>query len=66
MTMKDISEAKDPALRNSMAAMRRAASQARKIAIQTNTAIVVRRYGKVVRITADELRREQKNADESR
>ncbi len=56
MARKDISEAKDPAMRGSLAAMRRAAALAREIAIQTNTAIVVFRDGKVVRISATELR----------
>ena len=39
-----------------MAAMRRAAALARKTAIQTDTAIVVVRDGKVVRSPAAELR----------
>jgi imidazolonepropionase-like amidohydrolase len=55
---RDISEAKDPDLRNSLAAMQRAAQMARKIAIQTNTGIVVVSDGKIVRITAEELRAE--------
>jgi hypothetical protein len=42
--------------------MRRAAELARQIAIQTNTAIVVVRDGKPVRITAEELRAAQKPA----
>ena len=56
MSRADISEAKNPDLRSSMAAMRRAAALARKTAIQTDTAIVVVRDGKVVRIPAAELR----------
>ena len=52
----DLSEAKDPVLRGSMAAMKRAAALAREIAIQTDTGIVVVRDGKVVRISAAELR----------
>jgi hypothetical protein len=52
----DLSEAKDPVLRGSMAAMRRAAALARKIAIQTDTGIVVVRDGKLVRIPAAQLR----------
>lgn len=64
MTTKDISQAKDPAMRGSMDAMRRAARQARQTAIQTDTAIVTRRNGQVVRVTADELRREQMEANE--
>ena len=52
----DLSEAKDPVLRGSMAAMKRAAALAREIAIQTDTGIVVVRDGKLVRISAAELR----------
>ena len=60
MTQQDLSKAKNPDLRNSLAAMRRAAEMARSIAIQTNTEIVMVRDGKVVRITAEELRRERR------
>jgi mRNA degradation ribonuclease J1/J2 len=56
MSRPDISQAKNPDLRGSMAAMRRAAALARKTAIQTDTAIVQVRDGKVVRIPAAELR----------
>ena len=56
MSRPDISEAKNPDLRGSMAAMRRAAALARKTAIQTDTAIVQVRDGKVVRIPAAQLR----------
>jgi sensor histidine kinase regulating citrate/malate metabolism len=52
----DLSKAKNPDIRNSLAAMERAAAEARKIAIQTNTAIVVVGDGKTVRITAEQLR----------
>lgn len=43
--------------------MLRAAELARQTAIQTDTAIVVVRNGKPVRITAEELRKGQKRAD---
>lgn len=56
MRSSDLSEAKDPVLRGSMAAMKRAAALARKIAIQTDTGIVIVRDGKVVRITGAQLR----------
>ena len=56
MRSSDLSEAKDPVLRGSMAAMKRAAVLARKTAIQTNTGIIVVRDGKPVRISAAELR----------
>ncbi|MBV6388515.1 MAG: hypothetical protein JNIBNLAF_00108 [Nitrosomonas europaea] len=57
-TPKDISQAKNPDLRASLAAMQRAAESAKQIAIQTNTAIVVVRDGTRIRITAEQLRRE--------
>jgi hypothetical protein len=52
----DLSKASNPDLRNSLAAMRRAAATARKIAIQTDTGIVVVRGGKPVHISAARLR----------
>jgi hypothetical protein len=60
MTQEDLSQAKNPDLRASLAAMRRAAKMARTTAIQTNTEIVIVRDGKLVRITAEELRKEQR------
>jgi hypothetical protein len=65
MKTKDISQAKDQDLRTSMAAMQRAAESARKTAIQTDTAIVVKRDGKLVRISAQELRKTTASAQES-
>jgi hypothetical protein len=56
MNGKDISQAKDPLLRASFDALRRAAAMARQIAIQTGTELVISRDGKVVRIPADELK----------
>ena len=60
---KDISEAKNPDLRASLAAMQRAAELARQTAIQTDTAIVVVRNGQRMRITAEQLRQEH-NAEQ--
>ena len=60
MSQRDLSEAKNPDLRASLAAMRRAAEMARTTAIQTNTGIVIVQDGKPVRITSEELRREQR------
>jgi hypothetical protein len=57
MARNDFSKAKDPVLRASEAAMQRAAEMARQRAIQTNTALVVVRNGKTVRIPAEELRK---------
>lgn len=59
MTSQDLSKAKNPDLRASLAAMRRAASMARRTAIPTNTEIIVVKDGKPMRITAEELRKEQ-------
>jgi hypothetical protein len=53
---RDISDAKDPDLRASVAAMQRAAELARKIAIQTDTHLVIVENGKIMRIPASELR----------
>ena len=52
-------------MRASMAAMKRAAALARETAIQTNTNIVTVENGKVVRISAEELRRKASEAKES-
>lgn len=59
MTQQDLSKAKNPDLRASLAAMRRAAEMARSTAIQTNTDIVIVKDGKPVRVTAEELRQER-------
>jgi len=59
MTKQDLSKAKDADLRASLAAMQRAAEMARQTAIQTNTALVVVRDGKTVRIPAEELRKSE-------
>ncbi len=56
MNTKDISEAKDPDLRASVAAMQRAAELARKTAIQTGTDLIVVRDGKLTRIPPQALR----------
>lgn len=60
MTQQELSKAKNPDLRASLAAMRRAAEMARSTAIQTNTDIVIVKDGKPVRITAEELRKERR------
>lgn len=58
MSTKDISNAKDPDLRASLGALRRAAKQARKTAIQTETNLVIVKDGRMQRISADELRQQ--------
>jgi argonaute-like protein implicated in RNA metabolism and viral defense len=60
MNPKELHKAKNPDLRASLAAMYRAAEMARQIAIQTNTAIVIVRDGKLVRIPAEQLREESR------
>ncbi len=56
MTEQELSKARNPDLRASLPAIRRAAQMARDTAIQTNTEIVIVRDGKPVRITAAQLR----------
>lgn len=58
MTQKELSKAKDHDLITSVAAMKRAAALARKQAVQTDTAIVVVKNQKIVRVTAEEIRKE--------
>lgn len=58
MNANDISNAKDPDLRASLGALRRAAQQARKTAIQTETNLVIVKDGRMQRISADELRQQ--------
>ena len=60
MTEQELSSAKDPDLIASLAAMKRAADAARKIAMQTRTAIVIVKDRRVVRVTHDELRYQDK------
>lgn len=55
--LNDIANAKDPDLRASLAAMRRAALLARQTAIQTDTSIVVIQDGQLIHVSAQELRK---------
>jgi len=57
----DVSNAKDPDIRNSWPALQRAAMMARKIGIETNTGIVVVRDGKLVWVSANELRQQEQS-----
>jgi len=63
MNAQDICNAKDPDLRASLAALRRAFELARKTAIQTGTDLVVVRDGQAVRITTKELREQPQGKD---
>ena len=56
MNTLDIAHANDPDLRNSLAAMKRAALDARQIAMQTNTGIVIVRNNQLIHVSAEELR----------
>lgn len=56
MTESDLATAKNPDLRASFNALRRAAKMARETAIRTDTEIIIVRDGKPVRISAKELR----------
>jgi hypothetical protein len=60
VTRQELSKARNPDLRGSLAAMQRAARMARETAIRTNTEIVLAKDGKPLRITADELRRDDR------
>ena len=57
---KGLIQSKNPDIRNSLAAMQRVAELARKIALQTNTALVMVKDNKIVRIPADQLREQER------
>ena len=56
MTQQELSQAKDPDLSASLVAIKRAAVEARKIAIQTGTDIVIVQDNQIQRISAATLR----------
>jgi hypothetical protein len=59
----NLSKARNPdLLRASLVALQRAAELARQTAMQTNTAIVVVKDGKPVRIPAEQLREAEQSA----
>lgn len=59
MTQQELINATDPDLRLSLEAMKRAADSARKTAIQTDTAIVIVKDEQIIRVSAEELRKEK-------
>ncbi len=61
MKAQDLAKAKSPELRDSLKALQRAGTLARQTAIQTDTRLVVVKDGKLLRISADQLRREAKS-----
>lgn len=60
--MRNIQEAKDPDLRASAAAIRRAAQAARRTAIQTGTNLIIVKNGQLVRLSPEELQKESEKA----
>lgn len=56
MNPKPISQATDPDIRNAQAAMNRTALVARKIAIQTNTPLIIVQSGQLREISPTELK----------
>lgn len=56
MNCKEISNAKNPLLPASLAAIERAAQLARRVAIQTNTGIVIVKDKKIIMLSAQTLR----------
>lgn len=64
MSQQDISQVTNPLVRASIVAMQRAAELARKTAIQTETGIVIAREGKIVYVSAQELRQSQGTSED--
>jgi hypothetical protein len=56
MTNKPIEQARNPLLRLALPALERAALQARKIAAQTGTALIIMREGQLQRIQPDAVK----------
>jgi len=56
MSAQDIANARDPDLRASLDVRKRAAQQARRVAVQTNAGIVIVRNDQLIHISARELR----------
>ena len=59
MTQQEHKKPKDLDLAGSFAAMQHAARMAREIAVRTDTAIIVTRNQQLVRVTVEELRKEE-------
>ena len=53
--MKDILEPVDPAIRGALAALQRAAEDARRIAIQTGTELIIMRNGQICSLPPEEI-----------
>lgn len=65
MNKDDLSQARNPDIRASFAALQRAAEEAKKIAITTGTGIVVMEDGKVIEISAKELQEQNQQNRET-
>ena len=65
MKTNDITKAKDPTIRGALNALIRAAATARKIAIQTNTHLVIFKDGQIQRLSPEELRLQAETKDDS-
>lgn len=63
MTPQELNTAKNQDLIASLAAMKRAAALARQQAIQTDTAIVILKDQKIVRLTAEDIRKEDRTRE---
>ena len=63
MKTNDITKAKNPALRGSLNALRRSAAAARKVAIQTDTHLVIVKDGQLLRLSAEDLRQQAEPKD---
>ena len=61
MNVNELARAKDPDLRSAWSALRRAALSARRTAIQTGTHLVIVEDGRLQRISAVELARQEAN-----
>ena len=64
MNPETLLNAKNPLLAASFVALKRAAKIAREIAIQTNTSIVIMRDGKIVHLSAEQLKKEPPDDDQ--
>ncbi len=53
--MSNTQEIGDPAIRGALAALQRAAEDARRIAIQTGTDLIIMRDGKICRLSPEEI-----------
>ena len=63
MKTNDITKAKDPTIRGALNALIRAAAEARKIAIQTDTHLVIFKDGQIQRLSPEELRLQAETKD---